>query len=107
MLNNPKDTAVLADEQLKHTFIKPYRAEIGAFSKKVHARVLDPLLRLFALLLELPEDYLAAPHAYDQASDDHLRYMNYSPLKPEEYEAIGNQTVKGEHFCFLCQPGSN
>ncbi|GAA5822147.1 hypothetical protein JCM11251_004872 [Rhodosporidiobolus azoricus] len=95
MLNNPKDTPALADEQLKHTFVEPYRAEIGAFSKKVHSKVLDPLLRLFALLLELPEDYLAAPHAYDTASDDHLRYMNYSPLKPEEYETIGNQTVKG------------
>ncbi|GAA5902857.1 hypothetical protein JCM6882_009145 [Rhodosporidiobolus microsporus] len=95
MLNNPKDTAVLADEQLKHSFVDPYRGEIGAFSKKVHARVLDPLLRLFSLLLELPEEYLAEPHGYDKASDDHLRYMNYSPLKPEEYETIGNQTVKG------------
>ncbi|GAA5895570.1 hypothetical protein JCM6882_000343 [Rhodosporidiobolus microsporus] len=95
MLNNPKDTPVLADEQLKHDFVEPFRAEIGAFSKKVHSRILDPLLRLFALLLELPEDYLAAPHAYDKASEDHLRYMNYSPLKQEEYEQLGNQPVKG------------
>ncbi|GAA5827757.1 hypothetical protein JCM11251_007659 [Rhodosporidiobolus azoricus] len=95
MLNSPKDTAVLADEQLKHDFVEPFRGEIGAFSRKVHSQVLDPLLRLFALLLELPEDYLAAPHAYDQASEDHLRYMNYSPLKAEEYERLGNQSVKG------------
>ncbi|GAA6037780.1 hypothetical protein JCM8097_005030 [Rhodosporidiobolus ruineniae] len=95
MLNSPKDTPVLEDEQLKIDFIKPFRAEIGEFSKQVHSRVLDPLLRLFSLLLELPEDYLAAPHAYDKASDDHLRYMIYRAKSAEESAVIGNQYVKG------------
>ncbi|GAA6004856.1 hypothetical protein JCM10207_008429 [Rhodosporidiobolus poonsookiae] len=95
MLNNPKDTAVLAHERLRHDFVQPFRSEIGDFSAKVHARVLDPLLRLFSLLLELPEDYLSAPHAYDKAGDDHLRYMIYRPYSADESEEIGNQYVKG------------
>ncbi|GAA5854620.1 hypothetical protein JCM8547_004913 [Rhodosporidiobolus lusitaniae] len=95
MLNNPKDTPALADEKLKFSFLDPFREEIKAFSEKTHARVLDPLLRLFSLLLELPEDYLAAPHAYDKAADDHLRYMLYEPHSKEEGLILGNQTVKG------------
>ncbi|GAA5933585.1 hypothetical protein JCM3775_003743 [Rhodotorula graminis] len=95
MLNHPKDTPVLADEQLRFDFLAPYKPEISAFSRKVHERMLDPLLRLFALLLELPEGYLAEPHAYDKASDDHLRYMIYGVHSADEAAKIGNQTVKG------------
>ncbi|BGP39244.1 Putative flavonol synthase [Rhodotorula kratochvilovae] len=95
MLNHPKDTAVLADDQLRFQFLEPFKPEISAFSKKVHARILDPLLRLFSLLLELPEEYLADPHAYDKASDDHLRYMIYGVHSAAEAAKIGNQTVRG------------
>jgi hypothetical protein len=71
---------VLKDEQLSFPFLDPYRGEIKAFSEKVHARILDPLLRLFSLLLELPETYLADPHAYHKASEDHLRYVRFRLL---------------------------
>lgn len=40
--------------------LEPFKPEIEAFQRKVHARVLDPLLRLLALMLELPEEYFAA-----------------------------------------------
>ncbi|GAA5994455.1 uncharacterized protein JCM10292_002074 [Rhodotorula paludigena] len=95
MLNHPKDTEVLANDQLTFNFLEPYKPEISAFSRKVHERILDPLLRLFALLLELPEDYLSAPHAYNKASDDHLRHMVYHPHSPEDSATLGNQYVVG------------
>jgi isopenicillin N synthase-like dioxygenase len=35
---------------------------------------------LIALILELPENYLADAHAYDQVSDDHLRLKAQSSI---------------------------
>lgn len=37
------------------------------------------VFRLFALILELPEDYFSSRHEYGLASEDHLRYMRYHP----------------------------
>ena len=54
-------TASLAQEwPVEYDWLQPFKPEIEAFQRKVHERVLDPLLRLFALLLELPEDYFSA-----------------------------------------------
>lgn len=36
-------------------------------------------------MLELPENYLADAHAYDETSDDHLRYMIYNVRSQEEW----------------------
>ncbi|ORY79788.1 Clavaminate synthase-like protein [Leucosporidium creatinivorum] len=94
MWNTPKDTPVLADEYLETDLLKPHREEIKSFQEQVHARILSPVLKLFALLLELPETYFSEPHAFDKASEDHLRYMNYSPHTPEEYAQINGQMVK-------------
>lgn len=49
----------LQHEWPAYDFLEPFVDEIATFQRKVHSRVLDPLLRLFALLLELPEDYFA------------------------------------------------
>lgn len=41
-------------------------AEIEAFSRKCHTEVVEKLLRLFAILLELPdEEQLVKYHRYD------------------------------------------
>lgn len=54
-------TPSLAHEwPVEYDWLQPFKPEIEAFQRKVHERVLDPLLRLFALLLELPEDYFSA-----------------------------------------------
>ncbi|KAL5051352.1 hypothetical protein BDW71DRAFT_202533 [Aspergillus fruticulosus] len=59
--------------------------EIEAFSSKSHTEVVEKLLRLFAILLELPdEDQLVRGHQYDVEGEDHLRYMHYAARGAEE-----------------------
>ncbi|KII91203.1 hypothetical protein PLICRDRAFT_173094 [Plicaturopsis crispa FD-325 SS-3] len=77
----------------KHEHPSPvasHLAEIEEFARDLHKRVLDPLLVLFAIALELPEDYLTNIHSYEKKSEDHLRYMKYSKHTPEE-----NARMKG------------
>ncbi|KAI1469109.1 Clavaminate synthase-like protein [Daldinia caldariorum] len=65
--------------------------EIEAFSRKCHEEVVVKLLRLFAILLELPdEDQLVRDHLYDAKGEDHLRYMHYAARSPEENAKVAN-----------------
>ncbi len=49
------------------------------------------LLRLFAILLELPdEDQLVRDHLYDVKGEDHLRYMHYAARSAEENKKVGD-----------------
>ena len=64
--------------------------EIEAFSRKCHDVVIVKLLRLFAIMLELPdEDQLVKDHEYDVKGEDHLRYMHYKARNPEENAKVG------------------
>jgi len=64
--------------------------EIEEFSRKCHKEVVNKLLRLFAILLELPdEDQLVVDHRYDDRGEDHLRYMHYKARSAEENEKVG------------------
>ncbi|KAI0838401.1 Clavaminate synthase-like protein [Hypoxylon sp. FL0890] len=64
--------------------------EIESFSRKCHEEVVVKLLRLFAILLELPdEDQLVRDHQYDVKGEDHLRYMHYAARSPEENKLVG------------------
>ncbi|KAL3709032.1 hypothetical protein TMatcc_002821 [Talaromyces marneffei ATCC 18224] len=68
--------------------IKAHLPEIETFHRALHANVVLPLLRLFAIILELPdEDYLVKQHTYEEKSEDHFRYMLYYPRSEEEWEA--------------------
>jgi len=70
--------------------LKAHLPEIEVFSKALHNNVVLPLLRLFAIVLKLPdEDYLVNQHSYEKRSEDHFRYMKYSKRTPEEHEASG------------------
>ncbi|KAI1654321.1 Clavaminate synthase-like protein [Daldinia decipiens] len=65
--------------------------EIEAFSRKCHEEVVVKLLRLFAILLELPdEDQLVRDHLYDVRGEDHLRYMHYAARSQEENAKLAN-----------------
>ncbi|KAI1486467.1 hypothetical protein F5X96DRAFT_682004 [Biscogniauxia mediterranea] len=65
--------------------------EIEAFSRKCHDEVVVKLLRLFAILLELPdEDQLVRDHQYDVKGEDHLRYMHYAARGAEENKKVGD-----------------
>lgn len=70
--------------------IKAHLPEIEHFAKALHSNVILPLLRLFAIILQLPdEEYLAKQHTYEKRSEDHFRYMIYNKRTPEEHEASG------------------
>lgn len=66
------------------------KADIEAFAKDLHDKVLDPLNRLIAIALELPEDYLTNLHKWETHDESHLRYMKYSKFTPEEIEKLSD-----------------
>ena len=76
--------------------IKSHLPEIQVFAKALHSNVILPLLRLFAIVLKLPdEDYLVKQHTYEKRSEDHFRYMIYHKRTPEEHEASGYGQTTG------------
>lgn len=75
--------------------IKEHRQEIEQFAKNIYENVVRKLLVLFAIVLELPENYFLQTHEYDQVSDCHLRYMKYHKRSAEENAKIDNVWVKG------------
>lgn len=70
--------------------------EIEEFSRKCHSEVVVKLLRLFAILLELPdEDQLVKDHLYNVKGEDHLRYMHYKARDAEENKKVGELYAAG------------
>ncbi|KAK5698271.1 putative flavonol synthase [Elasticomyces elasticus] len=96
----PKITPSMAHEFPDFKHLEPFKSEIEAFQKKIHERVLTPLLKLFALLLELPEDYFAGPHAWNRPSEDHLRYMRYIPNSAETDALLPEKQYLNGHTDF-------
>ncbi|KAE9367762.1 Clavaminate synthase-like protein [Stipitochalara longipes BDJ] len=70
-------------------------AEIEKFGRYMHEEVVSKLLVLFAIILELPEDYFLTKHRYGEKSDCHLRYMKYHARTPEVNAKLNNVWVKG------------
>ncbi|KND89019.1 hypothetical protein TOPH_06291 [Tolypocladium ophioglossoides CBS 100239] len=76
--------------------INANRREIEHFARHIHHNIVQRLLALFAIVLELPEDYFAARHRYDEAlSDCHLRYMKYHARDAATNARLENVWVKG------------
>ncbi|KAL1982948.1 hypothetical protein VTN96DRAFT_635 [Rasamsonia emersonii] len=90
--------------------LKAHLPEIEAFAKHLHANVVLPLLKLFAIILQLPdEDYLVKQHTYEKRSEDHFRYMKYNKRTPEEhalseYGQTGGHTDLGTLTLLFRQP---
>lgn len=82
------------DLYFKQRFIKEYRAELEDLSRKAY-EVARKLLVLFALILELEEDYFVDKHLYDDPSDDQLRYMRYHPRSEEDDAKVENIWARG------------
>ncbi|KAF3400917.1 hypothetical protein DPV78_005756 [Talaromyces pinophilus] len=88
MYNFAKFTKDFEGKYKHPDLIKAHLSEIETFHRALHANVVLPLLRLFAIILELPdEDYLVKQHTYEEKSEDHFRYMLYYPRTEEEWEA--------------------
>ncbi|KAI1176049.1 2OG-Fe(II) oxygenase superfamily protein [Nemania sp. FL0916] len=75
--------------------INQNRGTIEFFARHIHDRVVSKLLVLFAIILELPEDFFLQRHRYDVRSDCHLRYMKYHHRTAEQNKALENVWVKG------------
>lgn len=61
----------------------------------MHDKILLPLLRLFAIVLEIDEDYLANLHRYKEKGLEYLRYMKYYPRTVEDDQKVNNMWAKG------------
>ncbi|KAH6654532.1 putative oxidoreductase [Truncatella angustata] len=90
--------------------IRAHLSEIEHFHRTLHGNVVLPLLRLFAIILQLPdEDYLVRQHTYEKKSEDHFRYMLYHPRTEEQwaeskYGAAGGHTDLGTVTLLFRQP---
>lgn len=62
----------------RHKIVQKNWDEITSFHRDVWDKVVRKLFVLISIILELPENYLADAHNYDDRSDDHLRYMIYN-----------------------------
>ncbi|KAF2733984.1 gibberellin 2-oxidase [Polyplosphaeria fusca] len=83
----------------KHQIVEENWDEIRAFHYDLWDKVARKLFVLMSIILELPENYLADAHAYDEGSDDHLRYMIYNPRSLEDWEKTQAYS-KGGHTDF-------
>ena len=94
--NIPKFTKDFEGKYAQPDLLKAHLPEIEHFSKALHSNVVLPLLRLFAIILQLPdEDFLVKQHSYEKKSEDHFRYMLYRKRTPEEWEASGGGLGNG------------
>ncbi|KAH9909157.1 putative oxidoreductase [Xylariomycetidae sp. FL2044] len=111
MYNMPKFTKDFEGRYGHPDLIRAHLAEIERFHRALHANVVLPLLRLFAVVLRLPdEEYLVRQHTYDdKKSEDHYRYMLYHPRSEQEwadtnYGAAGGHTDLGTVTLLFRQP---
>ncbi|KAI6092994.1 Clavaminate synthase-like protein [Hypoxylon rubiginosum] len=98
MLNIPKPIPAYADVG-KHRLVEQNWDEIASFHRDLFDKVVRKLFVLISIILELPENYLADAHAYDEESDDHLRYMIYNTRTQEEWDKAQAYS-KGGHTDF-------
>ncbi|KAF2751437.1 Clavaminate synthase-like protein [Sporormia fimetaria CBS 119925] len=72
-----------------HPYLRQFRAEIEDFSRR-SLELASKVFTLFSIILELPEDYFSKRHLYEDKSEDHLRYMIYSPRSAEDDAKVQN-----------------
>jgi len=75
--------------------LRPFLPEIDAFARHNHYHVLHPILRLFALGLELPEETLVNLHRFDAVGESYVRFMKYYPRSKEDELKTKNVWLKG------------
>ena len=96
MYNITKFTKDFVSKYQHPDLIKAHIAEIESFQRALHGNVVLPLLRLFAIVLKLPDqEYLVKQHKYEKKSEDHYRYMLYHPRSDEEWAASGGGASTG------------
>lgn len=108
MFNIPKFIDEFKGKYKYPDLVKAHLPEIEEFSKALHTNVILPLLKLFAIVLQLPdEDYLVKQHSYESRSEDHFRYMIYNKRSAEEHaksKGVGGHTDLGTVTLLFRQP---
>ncbi|KAH9834992.1 uncharacterized protein C8Q71DRAFT_859328 [Rhodofomes roseus] len=75
--------------------VRPLLPEVKEFTRFNHCNVLHPLLRLFALGLELPEDTFVNLHKYDALGESYVRFMKYFPRSADDEVKAKQVWLKG------------
>ncbi|KAF4308252.1 hypothetical protein GTA08_BOTSDO04482 [Botryosphaeria dothidea] len=91
--NIPKFTS--EHERPHPQIINDHIEEIRNFSLKIHNDLLLPLLRLFAYVLEVDEEFFEQRHRYEAEGLEYLRYMQYFPRSASEDAAVNNIWARG------------
>lgn len=82
----------------RHKIVEENWDEIASFHRELFDKVVRKLFVLISIILELPENYLVDAHAYDEESDDHLRYMLYNVRTQEEWDIAQAYSVRTIKF---------
>jgi isopenicillin N synthase-like dioxygenase len=64
------------DNTPRHAIFKEHERVVADFHRRCWYDVARKLFVLFALVLELPENYFVERHDYELPSQDHLRYVS-------------------------------
>lgn len=86
-LNIPKPIPAW-DHIGRHRIVEQNYDEIASFHRELFDKVARKLFILISIILELPENYLAEAHGYEETSDDHLRYMIYNRRSKEDWDRV-------------------
>lgn len=76
------------------TIVQKFRPGLEDFSRRAW-KVARKLFVLFAIILELDENYFVERHLYEHPSDDHLGYMQNHSRSVEDDSKIGNIWARG------------
>ncbi|KAJ8522097.1 hypothetical protein ONZ45_g1321 [Pleurotus djamor] len=71
-------------DQAHPVALRPLLPELAAFSRHNHFNVLQPILRILALGLELPEDALTKLHDWNGPGESSARFIKYHPRDESE-----------------------
>ena len=101
---------------LKNVPLHPYMAAhwdvLAPFMKKMHTNIIQPLYRIIATVLELPEDYFVNKNKWDERSEGFFRAMLNPPRPREYYEqsanfGVGGHTNQSSLTALVCNPVSD
>lgn len=82
------------EKYYKQKYIHDHREQLEIISRRSW-EVARKLLVIFALILELDENYFVERHLYDVPSDDHVRFMKYHPRSEEDDRKVDNVWARG------------
>ncbi|KAL3418518.1 hypothetical protein PVAG01_10234 [Phlyctema vagabunda] len=64
--------------------LRPHMGEVNELISMIRSNILRKLLVLVSMILEVPEETVAASHAFGKESTEYLRYMIYNPRTDDD-----------------------